>query len=452
MATELKKNKPIQWPTKVVIVLFSVIMSFIVFFIVIGVITLNLGKEIEKEQQDIFDRTTVKIREIIENNKDYSYLRPFVVNGYRVIITNSNGKIIYPQNDSEPFNYDFNMLLVPMRGIVTQFKVNDLNVYISYPIQLTPPDISDIILESVPYVLFLAAFSIAVVITIYVSLFKRERKKLDVLFDLTKKNVSNDEIVDLNLNLRLEEYAEIELQVKELYSELKFAQNKLEKEVQLVKKLESNNSALLKGMTHEMKTPLMATKLLVNQLENLNQAENTRDILMEINNQINSLDQLIREILFISQKSNLNQQSEQSSIEIINEVIHHYDVLLKDKKLTICRTFNHDFFIKLDRKIIEKVFSNLISNAINYTLENSTIFIEVTENSLTIKNKIPNHYTIDLQLIGEPFATFSSISGTGLGIYLVETMLATSPYTLTIEIQEEALFVTKISIAEQPFN
>lgn len=427
-------------------------MSFIVFFIVIGVITLNLGKEIEKEQQDIFDGTTVKIREIIETNKDYSYLRPFVVNGYRVIITNSNGKIIYPQNDSEPFNYDFNMLLVPMRGIVTQFKVNDLNVYISYPIQLTPPDISNIILESVPYVLFLAAFSIAVIITIYVSLFKRERKKLDILFDLTKMNVSNDEIVDLNLNLRLEEYAEIESQVKELYSELKYAQNKLEKEVQLVKKLESNNSALLKGMTHEMKTPLMSTKLLVNQLENLNQAQNTRDILIEINNQTNNLDQLIREILFISQKNNLSQQSEQSSIEIINEVIHHYDVLLEDKKLTVCREFINDFFMELDRKIIEKVFSNLISNAINYTLEDSIIFIKVTENSLAIKNKISGHNNIDLQLIGEPFATFSSISGTGLGIYLVETMLANSPYTLTIEIQEEGLFVTKISIAEPPLN
>lgn len=448
----MKKNKPIQWPTKVVIVLFSIIMSFIVFFIVIGVITLNLGKEIEKEQQDIFDGTTVKIREIIETNKDYSYLRPFVVNGYRVIITNSNGKIIYPQNDSEPFNYDFNMLLVPMRGIVTQFKVNDLNVYISYPIQLTPPDISNIILESVPYVLFLAAFSIAVIITIYVSLFKRERKKLDILFDLTKMNVSNDEIVDLNLNLRLEEYAEIESQVKELYSELKYAQNKLEKEVQLVKKLESNNSALLKGMTHEMKTPLMSTKLLVNQLENLNQAQNTRDILIEINNQTNNLDQLIREILFISQKNNLSQQSEQSSIEIINEVIHHYDVLLEDKKLTVCREFINDFFMELDRKIIEKVFSNLISNAINYTLEDSIIFIKVTENSLAIKNKISGHNNIDLQLIGEPFATFSSISGTGLGIYLVETMLANSPYTLTIEIQEEGLFVTKISIAEPPLN
>ncbi|ALS36547.1 signal transduction histidine kinase [Enterococcus rotai] len=448
----MKKNKPIQWPTKVVIVLLSIIMSFIVFFIVIGVITLNLGKEIEKEQQDIFDGTTVKIREIIETNKDYSYLRPFVVNGYRVIITNSNGKIIYPQNDSEPFNYDFNMLLVPMRGIVTQFKVNDLNVYISYPIQLTPPDISNIILESVPYVLFLAAFSIAVIITIYVSLFKRERKKLDILFDLTKMNVSNDEIVDLNLNLRLEEYAEIESQVKELYSELKYAQNKLEKEVQLVKKLESNNSALLKGMTHEMKTPLMSTKLLVNQLENLNQAQNTRDILIEINNQTNNLDQLIREILFISQKNNLSQQSEQSSIEIINEVIHHYDVLLEDKKLTVCREFINDFFMELDRKIIEKVFSNLISNAINYTLEDSIIFIKVTENSLAIKNKISGHNNIDLQLIGEPFATFSSISGTGLGIYLVETMLANSPYTLTIEIQEEGLFVTKISIAEPPLN
>jgi len=448
----LKKNKPIQWPTKVVIILFSTIISVIVFFIVIGVITLNLGKEIEKEQQDIFDETSVKIREIIETNKDYSYLRPFVINGYRVIITNASGKIIYPQNNSELFNYDFNVLLVPMKGIVTQFNVNDLNVYISYPIQLTPPDISDIVLESVPYVLFLAAFSIAVIITIYVSLFKHERKKLDVLFDLTKKNVSNDEIVDLNLKLRLGEYAEIESQVKELYSELKYAQNKLEKEVQLVKKLESNNSALLKGMTHEMKTPLMSTKLLVNQLENLNQAQDTRDILMEINNQTNSLDQLIREILFISQKNNLSQQSEQSSIEIINEVIHHYDVLLEDKKLTICCEFKNDFFMELDRKIIEKVFSNLISNAINYTLEDSIIFIKITENSLVIKNKISDHNTIDLQLIGEPFATFSSISGTGLGLYLIETMLANSPYTLTIEIQEEALFVTKISIAEPLSN
>lgn len=423
-------------------------MSLIVFFIVIGVITLNLGKQIEKKQQDIFDGTTTQIRKIIEKNRDYSYLRPFVVNGYRIIITNEHGKTIYPQDDSESFNQELDVLLVPMSGIVTNFKVNELNVYISYPIQLTPPDISKIILSSIPYVLFLASFSIAIIITIYVFLYKRERKKLDVLFDLTKQNVTNDEIADLNLKLRLEEYAEIESQIKELYSELKHVQSKLEKEVQLVKKLESNNSALLKGMTHEMKTPLMSTKLLINQLESLNKTKASRDILIELNNQTNSLDQLIREILFISQKSNLNSQSEQSSINIIDEVVQNYEILIEDKKITICREFKNDFFMELDTKIIEKVFSNLISNAINYTLESSTIFIEVNGDSLTIKNRISENYIVDVELIGKPFATFDSTSGTGLGIYLVERMLANSAYILTIEVQENMWFVAKISKAE----
>ena len=449
----MQKSKLVQWPTKTIIILFSTIVSTIVFLIVVGIITMNLGKAIENEQQERFDTAVDSIQMIVDSGNDYSLLDTFVKSGYQIVITDSSGTINYPivTTAYDTSDNKLGLILFSNKGFVKTLTIDNQHVFISYPVQLKTPEINKIILNSVPYVLLSVIFCITCMIFIYLYLFKRERRKLDVLFDMTKKEISSEEIKALKLNMRLQEYAEIETQIKELYFQLKRTQLNLEKEVQLVKKLETNNSALLKGMTHEMKTPLMSTKLLVNQLEMQNPSLDASKILAEISHQTNNLDQLIREILFISKKNNFTQNTKESVTEIIKKVLYNYDVLLVDKKLTIKTEFRDEFFMVLDPKLIEKVYSNLISNAINYAVESSELVISISSEGFSIVNEITEDDRIDFSLIGNPFTTFGSASGTGLGIYLINTMLVNSNYTLSTFIKEKRFFHAKISNLEETF-
>lgn len=449
----MQKSKLVQWPTKTIIILFSTIVSIMVFLIVVGIITMNLGKAIENEQQERFDTAVDSIQMIVDSGNDYSLLDTFVKSGYQIVITDSSGTINYPivTTAYDTSDNKLGLILFSNKGFVKTLTIDNQHVFISYPVQLKTPEINKIILNSVPYVLVSVILCITCMIFIYLYLFKRERRKLDVLFDMTKKEISSEEIKALKLNMRLQEYAEIETQIKELYFQLKRTQLNLEKEVQLVKKLETNNSALLKGMTHEMKTPLMSTKLLVNQLEMQNPSLDASKILAEISHQTNNLDQLIREILFISKKNNFTQNTKESVTEIIKKVLYNYDVLLVDKKLTIKTEFRDEFFMVLDPKLIEKVYSNLISNAINYAVESSELVISISSEGFSIVNEITEDNRIDFSLIGNPFTTFGSASGTGLGIYLINTMLVNSNYTLSTFIKEKRFFHAKISNLEETF-
>jgi nitrogen-specific signal transduction histidine kinase len=63
-------------------------------------------------------------------------------------------------------------------------------------------------------------------------------------------------------------------------------------------------------------------------------------------------------------------------------------------------------------------------------------------------NSISDNQSIDLDDIGKPFVSFGTSGGTGLGLYLIKTMLANSPYQLTVSISEKNIFIAEIYLDE----
>ena len=82
----------------------------------------------------------------------------------------------------------------------------------------------------------------------------------------------------------------------------------------------------------------------------------------------------------------------------------------------------------MDRKLFEKVISNVLSNAILYSPEGETVTVTLTEKILTVENsgvQIPEGKMPDL------FAPLTRVEesrnkqsgGSGLGLYIVKTIL-----------------------------
>lgn len=449
----VQQNSRRIWDSKTIIIIFSVIISVVLFSTIISVISANLGRNIEKKQQDAFQSEVVKIKSDLKQNtvfNDFTILNKYVEKGYKITVSNAKGEFVYPfqtiiNKELESNTKNPDVITINLKdGYIAQFEMQGFQFFISYPVQLKAPEITQIIVQSIPLLLVISFVVVAFVIFVYTRLYKKEKQKLDSLFQLMHKRIASDAINAQDFQLRIKDYIEIENQAKSLYGNLEKSQQQILKEMALVQELERTNLSLLQGITHEMKTPIMSTKLLISQL----QQEPTNDkLVMSILQQVTNLEQLIKEILFVSQRKQLVVNPKPVLIEpILQRILENYDVLLEDKGLHIEKDIIADFHMRLDEKMIEKVLSNLLSNAIHYTTENATIKISIGENQFAMSNVFVEEKPINLKKIQQPFISFGNYGGTGLGLYIVKTILVDSPYELTLEMKGNEVFIAKINV------
>lgn len=163
-----------------------------------------------------------------------------------------------------------------------------------------------------------------------------------------------------------------------------------------------------------MKTPLMSACLIFEQIDQSELPLNTIEQMAGLNQELLSLEKFTREILFIAQRK--NQSINTAEIDILDKVTKveaNYELLIKEKQLTISISHASEFLIQLDEILLEKIISNLISNAVFYSPHDSNIDISITDSSLTITNKIQD----------SPTESNFSHNQTGLGLFLINTML-----------------------------
>ena len=98
-----------------------------------------------------------------------------------------------------------------------------------------------------------------------------------------------------------------------------------------------------------------------------------------------------------------------------------YEQLLMDKKLKI-EIQGEDVLIVGDRKRIEMVIQNYLSNAIKHAFINSTIKIKIKENEFSIENKGKQIDENRMDSIWESFVSDDQ-KGTGLGLAIVRNIL-----------------------------
>ncbi len=117
-------------------------------------------------------------------------------------------------------------------------------------------------------------------------------------------------------------------------------------------------------------------------------------------------------------------------IEVINNVLKEFDILIKYSELEVIFNKSREFIIFADKIQIQKAIENILSNSINNAYKNSKIEIliskEKNEFVLKIKNKSPFINQEDLKKIFEKFnANTSSYNKTNLnlGLYLSKEII-----------------------------
>lgn len=253
------------------------------------------------------------------------------------------------------------------------------------------------------------------------------------------------------LNEKLENEVEVRTRdLKKAIAELKKLNVKLDKEnkkrkeaeaetkVALEKEKELNElkTKFLSLVSHEFKTPLSAiltSALLVRKYKTADQQLKRDKHIQTISDEVHYLDTILNDFLSLEKldkgKINYNFSTFKLS-KVVNEVVYNANMLLKDGQQINYPENIEGLSLYQDEKIIELALSNLVHNAIKYSLENTKIDIEISQNDVvTIFRVKDNGIGIPLKdqknIFNRYFRAENVLltQGTGIGLNIVKDHL-----------------------------
>ena len=221
-----------------------------------------------------------------------------------------------------------------------------------------------------------------------------------------------------------DELSSLSSHINTMSSNLKRNMDALNLEIDQVKKMEQLRKEFIAQFTHEIKTPLAIINGNIDLLENVDDEDKKAKYIEVINKEISVINDLVLQMLDLSKleaKAITLDKKEIDLRELTEDIIDDYEQLLMDKKLKI-EIQGEDVLIVGDRKRIEMVIQNYLSNAIKHACINSMIKIKIKENEFSIENKGKQIDENRMDSIWESFVSDDQ-KGTGLGLAIVRNIL-----------------------------
>jgi hypothetical protein len=172
-----------------------------------------------------------------------------------------------------------------------------------------------------------------------------------------------------------------------------------------MEELRETKSVFINAIAHEMKTP---TAVIMNSSECIKEGihpekrEHYQEIVYD---EANHISDLVDQMLTYTRVTDSYYKPAMDKVvinDIVREVCKRFKVLTDDKKISLKVNNYAQFIVNGDRKLLEMVIDNYISNAVKYCKEDGKIIINVDVVSLKVFNEGEGIKTDDLKKIWEP--------------------------------------------------
>ena len=220
--------------------------------------------------------------------------------------------------------------------------------------------------------------------------------------------------------------------INELYQNLWQTIRSLEHENKRITQLEKEKIAFLRAASHELKTPLAALRIMLENMQlNIGEYKNRDQYLAESVAQVDRLAAMVNDVLrsgSVAEQA-LRQEKRLRIDKLVAEVIDDYVLLAKTRGMTFAVN-TEPTTIRANRDMMHHVISNLVSNAVRHGDAGSVITITCNQHELAIKNACKPLTKQQLQHVFDPFYRSSDgakqhTDSSGIGLYTVKMLLDT---------------------------
>ena len=217
--------------------------------------------------------------------------------------------------------------------------------------------------------------------------------------------------------------------INELYQNLWQTIRSLEHENKRITQLEKEKIAFLRAASHELKTPLAALRIMLENMQlNIGEYKNRDQYLAESVAQVDRVAAMVNDVLrsgSVAEQA-LRQEKRLRVDKLITEVVADYTLLAKTRGMTFAVN-TQPVIIYANRDMMRHVISNLVSNAVRHGDAGSVITITCDEHELAIENVCQPLTTQQLQHIFDPFYRVNGVKqhtdSSGIGLYTVKMLL-----------------------------
>lgn len=329
----------------------------------------------------------------------------------------------------------------PVRSLVFVHDLKNWNKIVTVVPIVDTNDVVDIISNYNYYVyataiviIFIWSFRISSIMTTpiqNIELVARQIAQLNFDVEAHEYNSRENESLSKSINLIASNLRTTLETLNSKNKELRSLYDEQSKQVSLKKQLVSS-------ISHELKTPLMIMQVTIQGiLDGIVPKEEQVEEMNNILDEINKSSIMIQDMLQIYRLDDANTQLEISEFDLTKTVsffLHDFENAIRKYNLIVDANLQDDVFVEADHKLLKRVISNFMTNAIKYTPENGELYIEVSEHQDHVYFELTNYGVEineqELEKIWLPFYRIevenlprSRTKGSGIGLYLVSEVL-----------------------------
>lgn len=174
----------------------------------------------------------------------------------------------------------------------------------------------------------------------------------------------------------------------------------------------------IRDITHELNTPITALKM--SSQRALQKGMYDEKILKNISISTKQLYTIYNSLTYLNFSNQAHLLEKVNLKEVLEEIIEYYDELCHAKKIDLILELE-DALIEIDKEQAKLLFSNLLSNALKYSMPNKSVTMKLREGSFFIQDEGVGIAKEKLEKIFQLYERSSNIAGGfGMGLSIVK--------------------------------
>lgn len=209
---------------------------------------------------------------------------------------------------------------------------------------------------------------------------------------------------------------------------------------------------VISGISHDFRTPLTASLGYLQMIEKSGELSPKNSEYLSVAMQKNKYLKELSDEFFDLTKLETNQEDlKYEDINLSNiltqTLLEHHDEI-EEKGISSDFDIDEGIIVNTDPHYLERILSNLMSNAMKYTSDRLSVSLKTTSDGykLTFSNTLHDTDQVDINRIFEPFYRMSARTeiGSGLGLYVVKMLCERLGWSVSAGLDD--VFVIKIII------